>query len=179
MGNHFEITAVGFTEKWSHEKIDLAVREIQRIESLLTTYHPDSETNLIDGYGYSSSNFKDWNMCDPNKVVSFKKPQLQQVQSTNSKNNSKPAPLKENGKILKIKGIALGDDPSVCPDIKTEKQTSERRYINTCLINEGDENYTIVFFDWSKSYVVRIFRVIYINYNTKHQILFFSSKGIS
>ena len=48
MGNHFEITAVGLTEKWAHEKIDLAVREIQRIESLLTTYHPDSETNLIN-----------------------------------------------------------------------------------------------------------------------------------
>jgi len=48
MGNHFEITAVGFTEKWAHEKIDLAVREIQRIEKLLTTYHPDSETNLIN-----------------------------------------------------------------------------------------------------------------------------------
>ena len=48
MGNHFEITAVGITEKWAHEKIDLGVREIQRIESLLTTYHPDSETNLIN-----------------------------------------------------------------------------------------------------------------------------------
>lgn len=48
MGNHFEITAVGFIEQWAHEKIDLAVREIQRIEKLLTTYHPDSETNLIN-----------------------------------------------------------------------------------------------------------------------------------
>lgn len=48
MGNHFEITVVGFTEQWAHEKIDLAVREIQRIEKLLTTYHPESETNLIN-----------------------------------------------------------------------------------------------------------------------------------
>jgi hypothetical protein len=136
---------------------DLYLPETQEFWSI------DSETNLIDGYGYSSSNFKDWNICDPNKVVSLKKPQLSQVQSTNTKNNSKPVSLKANGKILKIKGIALGDGPSVCPDIKTEKQTSERRYINTCFIDEGDENYTIVFFDWSKSYVVRVFRVTYVN----------------
>ena len=32
MGNHFEITAVGITEKWAHEKIDLGVQEIKRIE---------------------------------------------------------------------------------------------------------------------------------------------------
>jgi thiamine biosynthesis lipoprotein len=48
MGNHFEITVVGSDEQWANEKIDLGVKEIQRIEKLLTTYAEDSETNLIN-----------------------------------------------------------------------------------------------------------------------------------
>jgi len=48
MGNHFEITVVGTDEQWANEKIDLGVKEIQRIEKLLTTYAENSETNLIN-----------------------------------------------------------------------------------------------------------------------------------
>jgi thiamine biosynthesis lipoprotein len=48
MGNHFEITVVGADEQWANEKIDLGVKEIQRIEKLLTTYADNSETNLIN-----------------------------------------------------------------------------------------------------------------------------------
>jgi len=48
MGNHFEITVVGSDEQWANEKIDIGVKEIQRIEKLLTTYAEDSETNLIN-----------------------------------------------------------------------------------------------------------------------------------
>ena len=48
MGNHFEITVVGENETWANEKIDLGVREIQRIEKLLTTFSNESETNLIN-----------------------------------------------------------------------------------------------------------------------------------
>ena len=48
MGNHFEITVVGENENWANEKIDLGVREIQRIEKLLTTFSTESETNLIN-----------------------------------------------------------------------------------------------------------------------------------
>ena len=48
MGNHFEITVVGEDESWANEKIDLGVREIQRIEKLLTTFSDASETNLIN-----------------------------------------------------------------------------------------------------------------------------------
>jgi thiamine biosynthesis lipoprotein len=48
MGNHFEITVVGSDEKWANEKIDIGVKEIQRIEKLLTTYAEESETNLIN-----------------------------------------------------------------------------------------------------------------------------------
>jgi len=48
MGNHFEITVVGTDEKWAFEQIDLGVAEIKRIETLLTTFDKNSETNLIN-----------------------------------------------------------------------------------------------------------------------------------
>lgn len=48
MGNNFEISVVAHDELWALEKIDLAVKEIQRIEQLLTTYNDQSETNLIN-----------------------------------------------------------------------------------------------------------------------------------
>ena len=48
MGNHFEITVVAKEEQWANDKIDIGVREIQRIEKLLTTFSSDSETNLIN-----------------------------------------------------------------------------------------------------------------------------------
>ena len=48
MGNHFEITVVGTDEKWAFEQIDLGVTEIKRIETLLTTFDKNSETNLIN-----------------------------------------------------------------------------------------------------------------------------------
>jgi thiamine biosynthesis lipoprotein len=48
MGNHFEISVVGHDEAWAHERIDAGVREIQRIEKLLTTFSDTSETSLIN-----------------------------------------------------------------------------------------------------------------------------------
>ena len=48
MGNHFELSVVGPEDAWAMEKIDTGVREIQRIERLLTTYNEDSETSLIN-----------------------------------------------------------------------------------------------------------------------------------
>jgi thiamine biosynthesis lipoprotein len=48
MGNHFEITVVASDVQWANEKIDIGVKEIQRIEKLLTTYSENSETNLIN-----------------------------------------------------------------------------------------------------------------------------------
>ncbi|MDR3716459.1 MAG: FAD:protein FMN transferase [Puia sp.] len=48
MGNNFQISAVGESEHWAFERIDAAIAEIRRIESLLTTYRDDSETNLIN-----------------------------------------------------------------------------------------------------------------------------------
>ncbi|SFO47843.1 thiamine biosynthesis lipoprotein [Chitinophaga sp. YR627] len=48
MGNAFEITVVAEDESWASAKIDLAVAEIRRIESLLTTFSDDSQTNLIN-----------------------------------------------------------------------------------------------------------------------------------
>ncbi len=48
MGNSFEITVVGDDESWANEVIDLAVKEIKRIEKLLTTFDEDSQTNLVN-----------------------------------------------------------------------------------------------------------------------------------
>jgi len=54
MGNHFEITVVSEQEDWALERIDEAVKEIQRIEQLLTTFNEASETcrvNAMAGVG--------------------------------------------------------------------------------------------------------------------------------
>lgn len=48
MGNSFELTVVSADEGWANEKIDLAIAEIKRIERLLTTFDPTSQTNLIN-----------------------------------------------------------------------------------------------------------------------------------
>jgi thiamine biosynthesis lipoprotein len=48
MGNRFEITVVGSDAVWANQMIDAGVAEIQRIETLLTTYAEDSETNLVN-----------------------------------------------------------------------------------------------------------------------------------
>ncbi len=48
MGNHFELSAAGNREDWALKRIDAGVKEIQRIERLLTTFSDDSETNLIN-----------------------------------------------------------------------------------------------------------------------------------
>ena len=48
MGNQFGLTVVGHTQEWAYQMIDEGVKEIQRIEKLLTTFNDDSETNLIN-----------------------------------------------------------------------------------------------------------------------------------
>ena len=52
MGNSFELTVVADDDPASggraHEKIDLAIAEIRRIEKLLTTFDEGSQTNLIN-----------------------------------------------------------------------------------------------------------------------------------
>ena len=50
MGNRFGLTVVAHTEEWANEMIDVGVREIQRIEKVLTTFSDDSETSLINKY---------------------------------------------------------------------------------------------------------------------------------
>jgi thiamine biosynthesis lipoprotein len=48
MGNRFELSAVAGDEEWANQKIDAGVREIQRIERLLTTFNDYSETNIVN-----------------------------------------------------------------------------------------------------------------------------------
>ncbi|BAV06871.1 thiamine biosynthesis lipoprotein [Filimonas lacunae] len=48
MGNRFEITVVAFDESWAEACIHDAVTEIQRIETLLTTFQDNSETNQVN-----------------------------------------------------------------------------------------------------------------------------------
>ena len=48
MGNRFEITVEADTEVKADEFLKMAVNEISRIEAILSTYQPHSETNLIN-----------------------------------------------------------------------------------------------------------------------------------
>ena len=48
MGNRFQLSAVSDTESHAQKGIDAGIREIERIEKLLTTYSEDSETALIN-----------------------------------------------------------------------------------------------------------------------------------
>ena len=48
MGNRFEISVVSEDENWAKERIEKAISEISRIEKLLTTFNPNSQTNLIN-----------------------------------------------------------------------------------------------------------------------------------
>ncbi|HXB94577.1 MAG TPA: FAD:protein FMN transferase [Puia sp.] len=48
MGNHFELSVAGTDDAWASDCIDAGIREIQRIERLLTTFSEDSETALIN-----------------------------------------------------------------------------------------------------------------------------------
>ncbi len=48
MGNRFTISVVGENEVWANNQIELAIAEISRIETLLTTFNSDSQTNQIN-----------------------------------------------------------------------------------------------------------------------------------
>ncbi|AWA29413.1 thiamine biosynthesis protein ApbE [Flavobacterium magnum] len=48
MGNNFTITVVAEDKDFASENIEAAISEISRIEQLLTTFKPDSQTNAIN-----------------------------------------------------------------------------------------------------------------------------------
>lgn len=48
MGNRFEISVVHESKAYAEDLIDLAVLEVRRIETLLTTFKDDSQTNAIN-----------------------------------------------------------------------------------------------------------------------------------
>jgi thiamine biosynthesis lipoprotein len=50
MGNRFQLSAMGNNEEWANACIDAGIKEIQRIEKLLTTYNEESETAQINTF---------------------------------------------------------------------------------------------------------------------------------
>jgi thiamine biosynthesis lipoprotein len=50
MGNRFELSVVGSDETWANATIEAGIGEIKRIETLLTTFSDDSETNQANKY---------------------------------------------------------------------------------------------------------------------------------
>ena len=48
MGNRFEFTVAANNEKEGQTHIDAAIKEVSRIENLLTTFNEESETALIN-----------------------------------------------------------------------------------------------------------------------------------
>jgi thiamine biosynthesis lipoprotein len=48
MGNRFELSVVAGNQEWADHVIDAGIKEIQRIEALLTTFNDSSETNIIN-----------------------------------------------------------------------------------------------------------------------------------
>ncbi len=50
MGNRFQITVVAENDEFAADCIDKAIKEIKRIEEILSTYQSTSETNLINQF---------------------------------------------------------------------------------------------------------------------------------
>jgi len=48
MGNYFEFSVVAIDGAWAQERIEEAITEVRRIETLLTTFNESSQTNLIN-----------------------------------------------------------------------------------------------------------------------------------
>lgn len=48
MGNRFELSIVSADSDWANQIFDFAIEEISRIEKLLTTFSPESQTNQIN-----------------------------------------------------------------------------------------------------------------------------------
>lgn len=50
MGNQFSFSVVADDKEWAEQKIELAIREVKRIEYLLTTYNESSQTSQINAH---------------------------------------------------------------------------------------------------------------------------------
>lgn len=90
-------------------------------------------------------------------------PAVKMVYEANSrKTHTAPVPLRADGNIMKIKGIALGDGPSSCRNIETVSFSVDRKYLNICTLKDG-ENESRVYYDIDKKFVVKIERDVYVN----------------
>ena len=125
-------------------------------------YRPQSQeywSVWYNGEIYAFGSSEKPNLPECNKFSA----QLRLIEETKSrKPNSAPLPLVGEKGVFRIKGISLGDGPSVCPKIETVSFTNQRINLNICLIEDGD-NYTRVYFDQTKSFVVKVERIIFNN----------------
>lgn len=112
-------------------------------------------SGVIDSFGFSEA--PDLPECSKFAV------QLRMAaEARDRKPNTPPLPLRGEKDILRIKGITLGDRPDPCPKIETVSLTTDRINVNVCVIREGD-NQTLVYFDASKSFVVKIDRTVFVD----------------
>jgi hypothetical protein len=118
----------------------------------------DFFTKKVSSFGFAEkAHFEN---CDdlPQSQASLERLR-QEVQSR--KPHEPPRPLTAGNKVLRIKGIALGERVSACSEIVSEVLSVDRKIINTCNLKEG-ENKTVVYFDINKRYVVKVVRTVYV-----------------
>ena len=152
------------------------------VENFLKKYG-QSVIQLCDKYSYKLSGFyklqtkEFWSIRNDTKTIEdfglWEKPDaldcnklptdarlVNEVRSR--KPHSAPLPLTGENGILRIKGMALGDGPSSCPQIETVSFSTDRLILNICSIEE-EENVTRVYFDISKRFIVKIERIVFVN----------------
>jgi hypothetical protein len=115
----------------------------------------NSEKKTVDDFGL-------WEKPDDPDCSKLATTARLSYEAKSRKPNSAPAPLKSDQGVLRIKGMTLGDGASACSNIETISFTNDRLNLNICTITEG-ENVTRVFFDQTKSFVVKIERTVYVS----------------
>lgn len=163
-GNDCGKTAVELKSKYG---VDLSARCSKALGDLSGFYNHktsefwyyDSKANIVETYGFSDSpSFEDCDVLPQNLTAKVRLIN----EAAGRKSHEAPLPLKSNDRVIKIRGIALGDGVSSCPDVQSEVSSTERKIENVCTLKDGD-NVTYVYFDVSKKYVVKIYRIAYVN----------------
>jgi hypothetical protein len=133
---------------------------------LLGFYRPESKeywsidyfTKKVSSFGFAEK--ADFEHCDDLPQSQATLQRLRQ-EAQSRKPHEPPVPLKAGDKILRIKGIALGEAASTCSDITSEVFSIDRKIVNICNLKDGD-NRTVVYYDVSKKHVVKVVRTVYV-----------------